>query len=209
MRWTTGVGIVLGSTAGALAALMSSPEPAPTPPEPAPFAAPAPANSGVDEAATPASVPVSPAPLPASAAPAPASSVAPAGEPSAAVSAPASAAPAAAPALSVPSTLEALHKAMILCDQKKIFDECTRVSLALDLGTTGPADPEQAKRFRKIAVTHLVSQCEAGSAHACFVLAAKYRAGTEMAANPSGASILEKRALDLCRHNSAPECPNP
>jgi TPR repeat protein len=98
---------------------------------------------------------------------------------------------------------------MILCDQKKLFDECTRVSLALDLGTTGPADPEQAKRFRKIAVTHLVAQCEAGSAHACFVLAAKYRAGTEMAANPTGASILEKRALELCRHNRAPECPNP
>jgi hypothetical protein len=109
----------------------------------------------------------------------------------------------------VPATIEALHRAMILCDQKKAFDECTRASFALDLGTTGPADPVQAKRFRKIALTHLVAQCEAGSAHACFVLAAKYRAGTEIAANPSGAQILEKRALDLCRHQTAPECPTP
>jgi hypothetical protein len=107
----------------------------------------------------------------------------------------------------VPSTLEALHRAMVLCDRKKAFDECTRASFALDLGTTGPADPEQAKRFRKIALTHLVAQCEAGSAHACFVLAAKYRAGTELPASTSSAKILEQRAIDLCRHNSAPECP--
>jgi hypothetical protein len=109
----------------------------------------------------------------------------------------------------VPATLEALHKAMLFCDQKKSFDECTRASMALDLGTTGPADAEQAKRFRKIALTHLVAQCEAGSAHACFVLASKYRAGTELPANPTGAQVLEKRALDLCRHNTAPECPTP
>ncbi len=96
---------------------------------------------------------------------------------------------------------------MLFCDQKKAFDECTRASMALDLGTTGPADPYQAKRFRKIALTHLVGQCESGSSHACFVLAAKYRAGTEMPANPNGAQVLEKRALDLCRHNTAPECP--
>jgi hypothetical protein len=98
---------------------------------------------------------------------------------------------------------------MLLCDQRQAFDECTRASFALDLGTTGPADPEQAKRFRKIALTHLVKQCEAGSSHACFVLAAKYRAGTELPANANGAQILEKRALDLCRHNTAPECPTP
>lgn len=97
---------------------------------------------------------------------------------------------------------------MMLCDQKKDFDECTRVSQALELGTTGPSDPEGAKRFRKISLTHLVMQCETGnSPHACFVLAAKYRAGTELAANPAGAMALEKRALELCRFNRAPECP--
>jgi hypothetical protein len=41
------------------------------------------------------------------------------------------------------------------------------------------------------------------------VLASKYRAGTELPANPTGAQVLEKRALDLCRHNTAPECPTP
>ena len=137
-------------------------------------------------------------PPPASASPAPSAS-APSAPPAATATTPAD----------VPATIEALHRAMILCDQKKAFDECTRASFALDLGTTGPAAPDQAKRFRKIALTHLVAQCEAGSAHACFVLAAKYRAGTELAANPVGAQVLEKRALELCRHQTAPECPTP
>jgi len=99
---------------------------------------------------------------------------------------------------------------MMLCDRRKDFDECTRVSQALELGTTGPSDLEGAKRFRKISLTHLVMQCETGnSPHACFVLAAKYRAGTELIANPAGAMALEKRALELCRFRSAPECPPP
>lgn len=114
------------------------------------------------------------------------------------------------PTLALPTTREGLHKSMMLCDRKKDFDECTRVSQALELGTTGAADPEGAKRFRKISLTHLVMQCETGnSPHACFVLAAKYRAGTELVANPAGAMALEKRALDLCRFRSAPECPPP
>jgi hypothetical protein len=100
-------------------------------------------------------------------------------------------------------------KAMLFCDQKQDFDACTRAAFALDLGSTAPPDPEQAKRFRKIAITHLVKRCEGGWAHACFVLAAKYRAGTELPKNDRGAEVLEKRAVELCRHNSAPECPTP
>ena len=45
---------------------------------------------------------------------------------------------------------------------------------------------------------------------ACFVLAAKYRAGTELANNPVSAEALEKRGAELCRlGRSAPECPSP
>jgi hypothetical protein len=110
----------------------------------------------------------------------------------------------------VPTTRDALLKAQLYCDQRKDFDECTRAAHAFETGSAGPADPEQAKRFRKIALTHLVAQCETGnSAHACFTLAAKYRAGAEVALNPTGAMALEKRALELCKFRRAPECPAP
>ncbi len=96
----------------------------------------------------------------------------------------------------------------MLCDQKKDFDECARAAQALESGSAGPADAEQAKRFRKIALTHLVSQCETGnSPHACFVLAGKYRSGTDVAQNPTGADALEKRATELCKFRAAPDCP--
>jgi len=112
------------------------------------------------------------------------------------------------PALDVPATRDALLRAEMLCDQRKDFDACARAAMALETGSTGPADPEQAKRFRRIALTHLVAQCESDSAHACFVLAAKYRAGTELANKPSSAEALEKRGAELCRlGRGAPECP--
>jgi len=112
------------------------------------------------------------------------------------------------PALDIPATREALLRAEMLCDQKKDFDECARAAIALETATTGPAEPQQAKRFRRIALTHLVAQCEVDSPHACFVLAAKYRAGTELTANPNSAEALEKRGAELCRlGRSAPECP--
>jgi hypothetical protein len=128
-------------------------------------------------------------------------------EPAAVVAAPAPAVKA-APPLATPTTREALLKAELYCDQKKDFDECARAAQALEAGTTGPADPEQAKRFRRIALTHLVMQCESDSAHACFVLAAKYRAGTELAKNDTSADALEKRGAELCHlGRNAPECP--
>lgn len=202
MRWTTGIGIALGGTGGAIAALMGAPAPAP---------APAPAASASAQVAAPPAAAQLRVTGAASATPAP-----PTPAPSAAAStvavASASAAPPpapAAPALSLPTTREGLLKAELYCDQKKDFDECTRAALALEAGTTGPADPEQAKRFRRIALTHLVTQCEAGSPRACFVLAAKYRAGTEMAKSTSGADELERHARDLCRSRPAPGCPTP
>jgi hypothetical protein len=97
----------------------------------------------------------------------------------------------------------------MLCDQKKDFDECTRAALSLESGSSGPADPEQGKRFRRIALTHLVTQCEAGTPHACFVLASKYRAGVEFPLSPNKAETLEQRGLELCKKRTGPECPAP
>ena len=114
-----------------------------------------------------------------------------------------------APTLEPATTREALLKSEMLCDQKKDFDECERAAESLEKGTTGPADLEQAKRFRKIALTHLVTQCEGGAPHACFVMAGKYRAGNELATNPTSADALEKRGLELCHlRRAAPECPS-
>jgi hypothetical protein len=109
----------------------------------------------------------------------------------------------------LPTTRDGLLKAEMLCDQKKDFDECARAAESLEKGTTGPADADQAKRFRRIALTHLVMQCEGGAPHACFVLAAKYRTGTELSASTVKAETLEQRALDLCKKRPAPECPQP
>jgi hypothetical protein len=203
MRWTTGIGIAVGGVGGAIAALIGAPQAAaPGPPPPPP-------------AAAIASVPDVPsAKPPAAAIAAPAGSAIPAASvnPVASSAAPPEAAPAviAPPALAIPTTREALLTAEMICDQRKDFDSCARAAIALETGTTGPADPGQAKRFRRIALTHLVTQCEAGSPHACFVLAAKYRAGTELASNPTSAEALEKRGAELCRlGRTAPECSLP
>jgi hypothetical protein len=100
-----------------------------------------------------------------------------------------------------------LLKAELYCDQKKLYDECSRAAEALEQGTAGPPDPKGAKRFRRIALTYLVAECEAGDPHACFIMAGKYRSGRELAASPVRAEALEQRGRELCRLRSAPECP--
>jgi len=215
-----------------LAALLGAPATAPLPPpvatptvatataSVAPPSAPAPTPSSADElgrteavdsaAAAPASASAATAPASASAAPASAS-VAPAA--ASAVPAPstvaASPGAAATPPLDVPVTREALLKAELYCDQKKLYDECSRAAQALEQGTAGPVDATQARRFRKIALTYLVADCEVGDPHACFIMAAKYRAGTELPLSAVRAEALQKRGLELCRLRSAPECPAP
>jgi len=228
MRWTTGIGIAVGGVGGAIAALLGAPHSPPPPAAPATRATPPPAAPQVEaiaaravDSGTSASASVAPASEPAPAAsdaPTPAASAVPTPAASAVPTPAASAVPAtvaappviAAPPLNVPTTREALLKAELYCDQRKDFDECARAAQALETGTTGPADLEQAKRFRRIALTHLVMQCESDSAHACFVLAAKYRAGTELAKSDNSAEALEKRGAELCRlGRTAPECPAP
>jgi hypothetical protein len=201
-RWTTGIGIALGGVGGAVAALVGAP--ASPPPAPAALQAVPP----VAEPALPAAEPALPAASARDAAPITIASLASAESTPVTPPAPSPRA-LSAPALELPSARDGLLKAMLFCDQKKDFDECERAAGALEKGTAGPPDTVQAKRFRRIALTHLVSQCESGAPHACFVLAAKYRAGTELAASVVSAQALEKRGLELCRHRSAPECPPP
>lgn len=199
IRWTTGIGIAVGGVGGAVAALLSVPA---SPPARVfePTAATADPNAAIAEAATPppstsaaAVAAPEPASVPASASAAPA---------------PASSAPTVIiPPLDVPSTTAALLNAQVLCDRKKSYDDCSRVAQALEQGSTGPADPVQGRRFRRIALTHLVRECELGDPHACFVLAEKFRSGLELTASTGRAESLEKRGLELCRLRRAAECP--
>jgi len=212
VRWTTGIGIAIGGVGGAIAALVGAPK-APTPHvhEPVASASAAPVARAAAPAAPSVPPPAETAPTPAT--PASTPSVVAAVAPSAVAPAPSAAsAPAAigtAPPLEPATTRDALLKSEMLCDQKQDFDECERAAASLEKGTTGPADAEQAKRFRRIALTHLVKQCEGGSPHACFVMAGKYRAGSELASNLTSAEALEKRGLELCRNRAAAECPSP
>lgn len=200
----------MGGIGGALAALLGMPKAQPAPPSAPPVATQArsePASAPAETIAAAASGPIpaateAAAPGLSAAVAAPSASVAPP-EPSA----PSTAGIRSAPPLEPVTTNDALMKAMMLCDRKQDVDECERAALALEKGSAGPADADQAKRFRRIALTHLVAQCETAVPHACFVLAAKYRAGTELPANVASAEVLEKRGLSLCRLRSAPECP--
>jgi hypothetical protein len=210
MRWTTGIGIAVGGAGGAIAALMGAPQaPAPPPPQATGYRLQA---SGSTDAGSSRPKPEAGSPPRATGYGLQASGLADAGssrpKPEARSLKPATVIT--PPPLELPTTREALLKAELYCDQRKDFDECSRAAQALDSGTAGPADPTQAKRFRRIALTHVVMQCESGSPHACFVLAAKYRAGYELAANATSAEALEKRGADLCRlGRTAPECPTP
>ncbi len=191
MRWTTAVGIAVGGAAGAVAALTRAPPPVADPTPPSDSSASLHAASAALEAAPSArALPViasTPAQPPSARTRAPAST----GSPTPGFLPP--------PALHAPLTRAALSKAMLLCDQQRNFDQCERAALAFEGGTTGPTDAQQAKRFRRIALTHLVTACEAASPHACFVLAAKFRAGTEVGPDAETAVTLEQRGLELCR----------
>jgi len=213
-----GWAIVVGGVAGAVVAMVTAVS------DPRPPSAPSGQESAAAKGATPASVATPPpatatapdAPSAAAEEPPATSTLVSATTLTAAPAAPAasSAAPppafVSAPPLQLPTTHEALLTAEMYCDKRQDFDECERAAAALEAGSVAPADAKQAKRFRRIALTHLVAQCEASSPHACFVMAGKYRAGTELTLSPARAEALEKRGLELCRlGRSAPECPPP
>jgi hypothetical protein len=213
-RLPASYGIVIGGALGAIAALVgitktpsSETPPLPTPQAPQSRAKhpPAPdtvAPSAAATAAAPSALPSSADTNVPAAVSAPAATAAAAQPPGAAAGAPKP-----SPALELPTTRDSLLAAEMLCDRRKNFDECARAAGALEKGTAGPVDLEQAKRFKRMESTFLVMQCEGGMPHACLILANKYRTGTDVVANEASAAALEKRGLELCKTRPAPECP--
>lgn len=198
--------IVLGGTAGVLAAIAGSPEA----PEPRSSAAPSlePA-ANVSNSSRTGFAPAIPAQAVSLAPAAPAVSLPSAG--SGAASAALPAVPSIAGGIPVaalpplPVSADELTQAEILC-YKKDSDQCQRVALAHETGSAGAKNAAQAKRFRKIALTFYVAECERGLPHACFVLSHMYENGTVVKHSERTAKVLFERAVDLCRIRPAEEC---
>ena len=210
-RVATWLAIAVGGTAGALAALGSSGS--------TPAAVPAPSGGlplrplGAIAAQSPRAVPtiaaVTSAPSPTSAAASDSASPAP----TQAASAPAkpAAPPPAADLLPLPTTERALLRQEMNCDQRKA-ESCIVAARSYESGSAGLTDPEKASKYRRIALTALISQCDHNSATACATLATMYRAGSSVPQSDRNAEALFARARDLCRFNDAPIChelPNP
>ena len=202
LRAATWFAILAGGTGGTMLALSSGNAPAP--------------------AAAAASMPVRPVGQPAereqavkSATPRPAAAAIPA--------APASAAPADAPRatlaasgppttplpaaelLPLPATKEKLLRAEMRCDQVKAED-CIVAARSYEGGSLVPVDSEKAAKYRRIALTAWISQCDHNSAAACSTLASMYRAGSGVPQNDRNADALLARSRELCRFNDAPAC---
>jgi len=210
-RAATWLSIVVGGTGGALAALIGSNPPPPVPPPPgglplrpvgqlatelrpatptAPSATPVPTSAGptipnASEAAAVASEPDagSPAPAPsASAAPLPAAELLP-----------------------LPTSKDKLLRAEMRCDQRKA-ESCIVAARSYETGSAGVTDLEKAAKYRRIALTAWISQCDHNSPAACATLASMYRAGSGVPQSERNAQALVSRARELCRFNDAPVC---
>lgn len=213
-RFATLLAIAVGGTAGALAALGSSGSTPAAVPEPSaglplrPLGAIA-AIASQSPSAIPTIAAVTSAPSPTLAAPSDSASAAP----TQAASAPVKAAtpPPAADLLPLPTTERALLRQEMNCDQRKA-ESCIVAARSYESGSAGLTDPEKASKYRRIALTALISQCDHNSATACATLATMYRAGSGVPQSDRNADALFARARDLCRFNDAPIChelPNP
>jgi hypothetical protein len=224
----TYLAIGLGGVCGTLAALLGSPS-APPSTTPAPLPAPnlpmgptSELTRSTDEA-RPVSSPSGQA-LSASSSPSPSATATPsivesASAPVAAASASpptASALPPAAPISSAdttppPANKQALLRAEMHCDQKDAA-ACIVAARGYETGSAGRSNPEKAVKYRKIALTLWISQCDHNSAPACATLADMYRAGRGVPQSDKNADALVTRTRELCHYNDAPVChelPNP
>jgi hypothetical protein len=221
-RFATWLAIAIGGTAGALAALGSTgsaPAAAPVPsgglplrPISAIAAARAPNAGPTFPAATPSANAVASTGQPSLTAPAAntaASTAVPA--PTVSVSARPPAPAPAADLLPLPTSKEKLLRQEMHCDQRKA-ESCIVAARSYESGSTGVTDPEKAAKYRKIALTVWISQCDHNSSLACATLATMYRAGSGVPQSDRNADALFARARELCRFNDAPIChelPNP
>lgn len=199
-RTATWIAIVIGGGGGAFAAL-AGPARDPIPPAVAVSSLPMKPIAQM-RASTPAAGAVAPEPGPAGGA----SQALAAATATASAAPPASAAPLpAAELLPLPTTKEALLRQEMHCDQRKA-DACIVAARALEGGSTGVTDAEKAAKYRRIALTALISQCDHNSPVGCGTLATMYRAGSGVPQSDRNADALVARARELCRFNDAPAC---
>jgi len=211
-RVTTWLAIAVGGTGGALAALVSSGS-APAAPPASPVSLPLRPLSELaaqGPSATPA-IAAAPTPAPSPTTTAPPSDSASVPTASASALARPAAPPPAADLLPLPTTKEKLLRHEMHCDQRKA-EACIVAARSYESGSTGLTDPEKAAKYRRIALTAWISQCDHNSALACATLATMYRAGSGVPQSDRNADALFARARELCRFNDAPIChelPNP
>ena len=114
-------------------------------------------------------------------------------------------APAASDSTPPPDTKEALLRAEMHCDQKDAA-ACILAARGYETGSAGASDPDKAVKYRKIALTLWISQCDHNSAAACATLSDMYRAGRGVPQNEKNADALVTRTRELCHYNDAPVC---
>ena len=117
-------------------------------------------------------------------------------------------APAPAPAadrLPLPTSKEKLLREEMHCDQRKA-ESCIVAARSYETGSAGVTDAEKASKYRRIALTAWISQCDHNSSLACATLATMYRAGSGVPQSDRNADALFARARELCRFNDAPIC---
>jgi TPR repeat protein len=119
--------------------------------------------------------------------------------------------PPAADLLPLPTTKETLLRLEMQCDQRK-SEACIVAARSYESGSAGLTDPEKAAKYRRIALTAWISQCDHNSALACATLGTMYRVGSGVPLSERNAAALFARARELCRFNDTPIChelPNP
>lgn len=208
-RVATWFAIVVGGTGGTLAALFGSGH------TPAPASSTAMPLRPIGElAAHPPSASTSAAtsraPTAESAADASGASATPSASVSTSLTLEASGATAGAPApaaerLPLPTTQQSLLRAEMRCDQRKA-EACIVAARSFEGGSAGVTDRQKAAKYRRIALTIWISQCDHNSAAGCATLATMYRAGSGVPQSDRNADALVERARQLCRFNDAPAC---
>jgi hypothetical protein len=111
----------------------------------------------------------------------------------------------AADLLPLPTSKEKLLRQEMLCDQRKA-ESCIVAARSYETASAGLTDSEKAIKYRKIALTVWISQCDHNSSLACATLATMYRAGSGVPQSDRNADALFARARELCRFNDAPIC---
>jgi TPR repeat protein len=75
-----------------------------------------------------------------------------------------------------------------------------------EAASAGVTDADKAAKYRKIALTLWISQCDRNSASACATLTDMYRAGNGVPQSDRNADALLARTRELCHYNDAPVC---